>query len=713
MNFIEYGDYKFHGNAAEYGTDGLIMSGSVEQAVSLFGDELFADSLTFRVNSNFLRDPVRGYAAVQDSNGKWLKTSDGKYIVMKIDNPDWREFTYGDPLELYVEEDGPMIGRFYVVNVRQVDRRCVEFNCTDCIGLIDGFTKHNGNIYEGETAAEVFAELFLDTGLMYSVDEAVEYVQVFGRLPRDSRRTNLCKLLVALGAALIEVDGNILITYLGGGSANVIPRGHVYLDAGDVEYRTPATAVQVTEHAFYEIEVDPETLFDNTLEAVADNLLVVFDDPCFDLAVTGSLVIEESNANYAIVSGTGTLTGKPYTHTTRVIERSTGITAAENVKVMEDNELVGAHNSAYVAQRLANYYSVQIGLTGEIYDEEGTLKPSDKVDTVDAFGTERSGWVEKKSFDLGNKTKANVTIAVGWDSGPFGSNYENVDVITADCNWTPPVGCERLRLVVMQGGQGGQNGYKGETSYRMAAGQGGLGGNGGIGGAVFIIDIDNPSGTFAVHIGAGGLPASSTTPGALGQYGEHSTVTNNGTTYTSANGAATAIGFYDILNAIAYATRGAAGLQGSPGGKGSSRTAERGQSFTYGEQTWAGGVMGGGGSNSYGHYGGGGGGGAAYGAAGDRGQDGSPGYYPSPGILIPNDAGDGGDGADALPLAETPFLACGGFGGNGGGGSGGGGYWSDSRAGSAFENSGYGTAGIGGAPSKGTAGGQGCVLIYY
>ena len=713
MNFIEYGQYNFHGDRANYGTDGLIMNGSVEQQVSLFGDELFADSLTFVVNSDYLTNPIGGYLAVQDSAGHWLKTSDGKYIVIQVDNPDFRSYTYGSPIELYVDQGGDMIGRFYVTNVRQVSRKSVEFTCTDAVGILEGLSPHNGGIYTGESASDIIDELFADTNISYTVDDAVGMTQVFGRLPRDNRRTNMTKLLVALGAAFIEENGEILIVYLGSGTETIIPHGHIYLNGGSVEYRAPATAVQVTEHAFYEVQVDPVTLFDNTLEAVASHLLVVFDDPCFDLQTTGSIVIEDSNANFAVVSGTGTLTGQPYTHTTRVVTRSTGITAAENVKTMDDNELVGAHNSAYVTQRMANYYSVEVGISGEIYDETGLLKPSDKVSIVDPFGTQRDGWLEKKSFALGNKQRAQVEIAVDWDSGPFGSNYENVDVITSSGSWSVPAGTDRIRLVLIQGGQAGQNGYRGESSYRMAAGAGGNGGQGGMGGAVFITDIDNPTGTFTIVIGAGGQPAASTAEGALGQYGGHTTAANGGTTYTSADGAATSIGYYDILNSVGYATRGAVGLTGSAGGKGSKLNGERGQDFTDGGSTWNGGILGGGSHNSYGYYGGGGGGGAAYGAAGDDGEDGTAGYYPSPGILIHNDAGDGGDGADAQPYNGTPFYGCGGYGGNGGGGSGGGGYWSDNRVGSQYESSGYGTAGSGGQPSKGTAGGQGVALIYY
>lgn len=713
MNYITYGADKFHGNSADYGTNGLLMSGSVEQAISLFGDELFADSLKFVVCSDYLVDPVGKYYAVQDANGKWLKTSDGKFIVMATYNTDWRNFTYGDPLDLFTDEGGDLIGRFYVTSVRQVSTKTIEFTCTDCVGILEGLEPHNGAIYTGQSAQAVIDDILQGSGLTYTVDDAVGMTQVFGRLPRDNRRTNLCKLLVALGAALIEENGDILITYLGGGAENVIPHNHIYLDTGTVEYRTPATAVQVTEHAFYQVAVDPETLFDNTLEAVANNLLVVFDEPCFDLAVTGSLTISESNANYAIVSGTGTLTGKPYTHTTRVIERTTGITAAENVKVMEDNELVGAHNSAYVAQRMANYWSVLIGINGEIYDQTGLLRPSDKVELVDPFGTERSGWIEKKAFDLGNKQRAQIGIAVDWDSGPFGSNYENVAVITSNGSWSVPAGTDRIRLVLMQGGQGGQNGYNGKTSSRMAAGDGGEAGQGGIGGAVFITDIDNPSGTVSITIGTGGQPASSNAAGALGQYGGHTTATIGGTTYTSADGASSVIGFYDILNSVSYANRGASGYAGMKGGRGGATRGERGEAFTLGGQTWIGGAYGGGSTNSYGHYGGGGGGGAAYGSTGFDGEDGTAGYYPSPGILIPNSAGDGGDGADASPLTDVPFYACGGYGGNGGGGSGGGGSWSDSRVGSNFEKSGYGSAGTGGRGSKGTAGGQGVALIYY
>lgn len=691
MNFIQYGTSFFHGNSARYGTDGLLMSGRAEQVIALFGNELAADSLTFVVNSKYLTSPSGGYAFLLDSNLRPLKTSDGKWLLVHAVYPDWRTFTPGAPLDLYNQQGGQIIGRFYVQNVRQVSRKFVEFTCTDCVGMIDALADHNGGIYNGTTIGDIIDDIMSGSGIAYTVTQEVREVAAYGRLPHDNRRTNLGRVLVATGATLTEdTAGRMVVSYLGAGNVQNIPQRVIYLNTGSVEYRHPATAVQVTEHAFYQLADDEQkTLFDNTVEvstAVAQT--VIFEEPCYNLTTTGTLAIVESNPNYAVVNGTGTLVGTVYTHTRRVITESTGVVAAENVLTLEDNELVGIHNSDYVAKRMANYYKLAIGVQFEAHDESGALQPGTKLNIVDPFGVARVGWLEKKTFNLGNKTRAQMDIAIDWQPGPWGSNIDIYELITASTTWTVPAGVTTVRVILGQGGEGGGGGYDGGYGQSCRApGVGGAAGTAGNPGKVYVVDIPvTPGQTYTITIGAAGVGGAANAEGTEG--GE----TTFGS-YSSASGVIPEEGFLNQDTGDVYALIGETGIKGGDGGKPSTNQYEYGESVTADGQTWTGGrgtrpATSSGGSYS---YSGAGGGGAAYGNNGENAVD-------------VQEAGKGADATDR-PDLPSPGLGSGGIGGNGGGGGGQGGTrnnicWSGSDA-------------AGGTGSPGHDGGQGwCLLLY-
>lgn len=720
MNYIQYGQEFFHGNSSRWGTNGLFMNGQVNQVIALFGNELAADTMTFVVNSKALVGDGTGYAFLLDSDMKPLKTSDGKFLVARQIYTDWRDFTPGAPLDLYNNPNGTMIGRFYVEEVTQVNRKAVRFTCTDCVGILASMDAHGGGVYTGETVSKICAEIFAGSGLTYAVGNDVGAVQCYGRLPRDNRRTNLGRLLVATGATLMEKNGVVQIVYLGTGTTSTMYKRNIYMGNGNVVQKDPATAVTVTEHAFYQLADDKvETLFDNTGEITAAvDQLVVFSEACHDLEVTGTLTISESNANYAIVSGVGTLVGSVYTHTRRQITKATGVTTyKEHVEAIEDNELIGYHNSEYVAQRMANWYAVRTSVEFDALDPAGDLLPGSPVNFTDPFGTARTGWIHKKDYAIGNKTRAMWEIPVNWKPGPWGSNIDAYELITASGTWIVPPGVDSFTVVLGGGGEGGQAGFDGTDggdgvlSGDTTAGEGGDVGAGGNAGKVYQITIPVSEGDIVtVNIGAAGEGGAEN--GAEGSAGGATTITVNGVTYTSESGTIPERGFTNQFTGDTYALPAPAGdYKGADGGVINQNRWWDGSDLVAGDVTYKGGKNGTTRTWYYSDPGykwicaGGGGAGAAYGNNGANGGDGTA-------TSSTHKGGNGAKGADALPPTFTPLLGGGGKGGNGGGGGGGGGAV-DRPSGSTSNNYTLGKGGAGGKGSRGCDGGQGWCLFLF
>lgn len=745
MNYIKYGLYKFHGNAEKYGKDGLFMSGDVDQSIALFGSELAADTLTFVVNSRALQGDGTGYAFLLDINERPIQTSDGKYLVVKNVFPDYRNFTAGAVLDLYNNPDGQVIGRFYVEDVEQISRKTVKFTCTDCIGMLTKMEDYGGGIWEqadGKTAGQIISEIMSGSGIVYTVQPDVASVQVIGRLPRANRRVDLARLLIATGATVIEDKGVMQIRYLGSGAPSTVPQSVIYLQGGAVAHQFPATEVQVTEHGFYDLASDEAvTLFDNTDEQVtAQSQLVVFQEPAHNLTTTGSITIEESNANYAIISGIGTLEGQTYTHTTRVISRSTGVAAAENIVAIEDNELIGVHNSANVAKRMVNYYKLPISVDYEQLDATGLLMAGTPVNITDPFGVARSGWVRKKSFPIGNKTKGKMNVLVDWVAGPYGSTYTDYRVfraadITGAGRLNIPAAMQGKEALVMLiggagGGQAGYNGQAGEAPSGLAnyeahaIGMGGAGGAAGAGGErpfVFTFQaVSLPSYYDGCAIGVGGAGGASN--GALGSAGGATTLGG----YSSANGSQPVDDVVNFLDGSVYANLNEAGENGAGGGIGSGQgsgdpdtyyvydvdTSTNGENLSTIDGTWYGGQYRNGlsftenvssGRRIY-DVGSIGGGGAAHGANGNIGYVGNPTTYDWNCV--------GGAGANAVAPPQAAETQAG-HGGHGGGGGGGAAQGSLHYSWSSGYNYGDNTGGAGGLGSAGGQGGDGLIVIYY
>ena len=343
-------------------------------------------------------------------------------------------------------------------------------------------------------------------------------------------------------------------------------------------------------------------------------------------------------------------------------------------------------------------------------------------------------------------------------------DYTNSTVITSGGTYNlSGLGAthRNIRVVCIGGGTGGNGGKNGQSGASRgtctsnnnnvgwqtvgggSGGAGGAGGNGGSGGKITVKDyiITSLSDEFTIQVGTGGAGGTAGINPTNGNAGTNTSFTYNGTSTSSSTGTASNTGYTDIFTNLTYAYAGTNGTAGGAGGNsGSVNMWSTGAGhvkyeFTESENGTAVGSYAGGTAGAHdndilsysaspflamGCAGvGGGGGGAAYGKQGSNGDDAS---CSSSGRDKLGKYGGGGDGANAAAPTTPNMYGCGGNGGHGGGGGGAAGqgltvYSSKQPSSSGyysnyakyFEESG-GSAGKG---SNGTAGIQGCVIIYY
>lgn len=726
MNKITYGSRTIT-------DEDLAIGGSAASSLMLYqaliSEELKPDTFSF----NLIYDKNK-MMFLLDSDGKYLTDSNGKYLLVKADDFDPEAFRFGDTLKYYINNGSTLVGQFYVQTVRRVEKKIYHFECTSAIGMTT-YYGHNGGIYNGESLGTVIADIM--GTLPYTIDADLADVTCTGWLPKvKAARDNLRALLFMSGGSVKKnSNGTVNFGYIGSGTVKTIQDTNLNTGAS-ISYLEPATRVEVTSHEYHALPTDETVvLYDNTNGVAASHLVVDFGEPCHDLVPDG-LTIEDSGANYAIVTGVGTLSGQKYTHSTSLYAIDTGSKGEPNVIQVTDNCMINPGNVANATKRIANYYGLakEVDYLIRVTNE----RPGDQVTFKDPWGDQQTGFIKEMNVTLSKRLNANTKIALNWTPGPFGDSYSNYRIFRA----SDITGAGRLNIpAVMQGAQalivllsgagGGQAGYDGENGVApgglanynaVTPGPGGAGGDPGQPGErgriYSVYENALPAYYDNASIGVGGLGGSSN--GELGQPGGDTTLG----TYSTADGTQLIDDYTNFLTGDAYGTMNVEGEAGSPGGIGGGRGATiNPNTSTDGEDhvcedgvTYAGGLHADGqdysyrqGSNArrYRSTGGAGGGGAAHGNAGAPGfTAGSLDDETNIGYSI------GGDGADAvapLKAAETQT----GRGGHGGGGGGGSAQCYLHTDGSSVFSYGFNTAGAGGLGSEGGDGGDGLIIIYY
>lgn len=635
------------------------------------------------------------------------------------------DVAYGTPCWWKVGSD--IMAKGYVSQIQRTGRYSWQITCSSGVGLLDE-KMHSGGIYDGVSFALVMAEI-VGGAFPYLVKNDIKSTKVYGWLPYDSARNNLHRLLFAVGGSLVKhnysdgLDRDYDVCFLAT-AIKTVPSSRVAL-GGSVKLQLPATGAEVTEHSFSYLpaSTDPVTLYDNSQgdTGVADHLTVVFSDPVKpeSLTTTGSLTVDESGVNYAVVSGVGTLSGIPYMHSRTVV--SVGDVSGPRVKRVTDNCLVSAANSINVARRVLDYYQSAESVSARI--QLANEKCGNNLSLTDAWGEPITAFLSKMEVSVTSVKAASVELVEGYFPGNNGNKFTHRVLVTADGSWTVPEGVDTVRVVLIQGGTGGSGGMDGHNGWggsppsfgdpedgqleiaeypiynaqhqeagsgetwfygdRQQSMPGGAAGVPGASGKVLVTTQPTRQGDILTFtVGAGGAGGAS--GGGLGSAGGETSVScanaQEPWEASSADGAISEVGYHDTLGGADYALPGEAGHAGGAGGmtdKQSTTAAIYGAAGLNGEAvgSYSGGAGGKGAKHDWGALdlwdvgSGGGGGGAAWGTKGGNGGNALVHIDEDTGLPDYIWTGSGGKGANAK-TPSTPTYGCGGGGGNGGGAGG-------------------------------------------
>ena len=601
-------------------------------------------------------------------------------------------FAKNDKVEYF--RNGHRVGVYYLQTVERVGSDAYTLSALSALGRLITM-RHAGGIYTGQTVAEVVPQICGPVPVM--IESVYASRKLYGYLPYSnpdtktgngqSARDNLSQVLFAIGAALgTDEDGVMRVEKLWDGVSCAITADQINEDSCSTVYETPVSAVEVTEHQWVQNQ-DETTLFEGTAE---EGTLVTFDDPAHDLTAEGFTITEQGD-NYAVLSaGSGTLTGKGYTHLTRIVRRTVTEGAEENVVAITDATLVSLTNSVDVANRMADYYSHRETIQVDV--EPGAEHAGSVVQIYHPWDKKMvQACVESRETVISGILNSQTRALVGFaPQQPDTAEYFDERVLlTGSGTWTVPEGVSEIRAVLIGGGYDGAPGSDGGISYygtrddkdtsktiRITVqstnsisinasarggskGEGGTGGTGGAGGKILSLSLNvQPGHQFDFSAGAAN--------GGDSAFGE----------YSSASGEQSSAGYYDIVGKKFYARSGVDGANGGDGGS----PGEYGDSV--GDVSGGHGISGDSDSqtktgssastnatlNATGTIGGSGGGGAGGNSGSQKGQAGYASERESFNASVQITEGSGGPNYDYLQLPSgSIYLSApvGGFGGNG------------------------------------------------
>lgn len=554
-------------------------------ACDLLCEEIPIDTLEIqcRYDRLFRQFAPADYDGLETAEGKLLYTREGGAGSA-------RKFPWATPAWYF--HDGEYVGKFYLTDGRRTGKRVYTLEAVSAIGVLDAMPYYGG-LYASKPLTDVLRDILLTDGLQETatpfltqlygsivLGDGLEDITVTGHIPVCSKRKALHHVLFAHGLNILKSENDaFLITRINDFLSGDIDPKDCY-EGGSVDLTEPIRTVEVTEHSYIN-QGDREklTLYDNTTTNVDAETLVVFDSAPIvvsSLSVTGTLKIKTiatdsgtkalKNENCAVVTGIGTLTGRPYAHTTLVVSRVNGNVSDGKAKTVKEATLIHALNSDAAADRLFAYYTkkqtmqMAVSLVAERCGSRYRFtSPYDEAET---------GYLAGMRITASAIARAECELVTGYLPDTGAEEMRHMVLLTGSGVFMTPAevlasGNPRMRVVLIGGGQGGGHGFWGmdgasssKNTGAEKSGTAGRNGKSGSHGKLRIVQLrgDQITESFAYSCGSGGkqgdrrIQDSGGTAQSWGYdggdtlFGEHS----------SFNGTVPDTGYLDVLTGDLY-----------------------------------------------------------------------------------------------------------------------------------------------------------------
>lgn len=337
-------------------------------------------------------------------------------------------FQQKQPIELYYS--GKLRAKTFVREATRQSRYVWSVKSEDYIAILED-TPYEGFVsMSGANAKEVIADIMAAANVPYTIETtAFDEAIVKGRIPYTNCREALMQVAFAIGAVVTAADrGYVAILELPQEADKSVSLDDI-MQGQSFNTSSQITSVEVTAHAYAEQEGEIEGIREELYSAAnsggGNNLLIIFDEPCYGIFMTGTFESLGGSANhwYGNVGDDFVLYGVKYRHETSVRRKQNpNITAqtAQNIASITEATLVSSNNVDKVLERCYNYLSKTDTTSMRIVEREKE-EPAPSLQAI--YGRVRYGQT-KYGEGLARSTRltAGETISIG-DCINYGTEY--------------------------------------------------------------------------------------------------------------------------------------------------------------------------------------------------------------------------------------------------------------------------------------------------
>ena len=233
------------------------------------------------------------------------------------------------PFSIYRNDQ--LYGQFFIKSsTSNTNKTLYSLKVNDYISLLEGQT-YLGGLYTNKNVGDLIAEVLGD--LPYTLDNTLASKTVSGYLPILDKREALRQIAFTINA-IVDTSRST------GMEIRPTPTTVSATLGTDKIYSIETTQENIT------TKITLETTVLTTKNAETDNIFserlngttyIIFDNPMFNLAITGGTIVD-SNCNYAIIQGTGstvTLTGKEYVQAKMQASKTNPYTVTTDIEKVE------------------------------------------------------------------------------------------------------------------------------------------------------------------------------------------------------------------------------------------------------------------------------------------------------------------------------------------------------------------------------------------